>query len=99
MAITFHKFWLRAGVHITVEQAEEQGWAIFDLDGSPHVQAVDELGMIDDSEARRRARAAGLTVRDDGLVQAPTWSPESMTNMVPGYWRPSMLEPAEPAGE
>jgi len=98
MPLTFHVFWLRAGVRISALQAEEKGWAIFDVDGSPYVQALDELGMIDDSEAIQRARAAGLTVADDGLVMSPTWSPASITNLEPGLWRPSMPEAAETEG-
>jgi hypothetical protein len=72
MSLTHHIFWRSPGLHITVQEAEEQGWAIFDVDGRPFEQAVDELGMIDDSEARNRARAAGLTVTVDGLVMSPT---------------------------
>ncbi len=71
MTLTFHTFWQRPGLSITVQQAEDQGWAIFDVDGRPFVQALDELGMIDDEEAIVRARAAGLNVADDGLVSLP----------------------------
>ena len=71
MTLTFHAIWQRQGMPITVQQAEEQGWAIFDVKGRPFVQALDELEMIDDEEAIIRARAAGLNVADDGLVDLP----------------------------
>ncbi len=71
MTLTFHAFWHREGLPITAQQAEEQGWAVFTVEGRPVVQALDELGMIDDEEAIIRARAAGLNVADDGLVDLP----------------------------
>ena len=71
MTLTSHTFWQRQGLPITAQQAEGQGWAIFDVQGRPFVQALDELGVIDDEEAIIRARAAGLNVADDGLVSPP----------------------------
>lgn len=71
MALTCHTFWQKPGLSITVQQAEDQGWAIFDVQGRPFVQALDELGVIDDEEAIIRARLAGLDVADSGLVRMP----------------------------
>ncbi len=70
MCLTQHQVWER--LPITVRLAEAQGWAIFDVDGVPHIQRIDELDMIDDDQAIRLARQAGMLVGDDGRVLGVT---------------------------
>ena len=66
MNLTQDEMWAR--LPITELLAQQQGWAIFDVDGTPHIQSIDELDMIDDDQAIRLARQAGVLVGDDGRV-------------------------------
>lgn len=66
MNLTQREMWER--LPITELLAQQQGWTIFDVDGTPHVQSIDELDMVNDDRAIRLARQAGILVGDDGRV-------------------------------
>jgi len=60
-------------------RAQREGWAVFDHNGSPYVQRLDELDKLpNDAAAIRLARRMGLDVERSGLIVSQAGRPRNM---------------------